>query len=763
MARRKFSGRKSSSTPRLKKRRSDSNDHRGKSRRLQSGNSQRSREHKTIDDEIIGFIFANKGEASFQEISASFGAKNISSREIENLLSKLCHSKILSCSNTNYRLNRQDDLVEGTIFSHPRGFGFVTPLATGNTKIDQTQDIFVPARAMGSATHGDRVLLRITGSRRGKMEAIIIRILERVAGTVVGIYMDGNQTGLVIPEDEHFTFNILINKSDNLGAKNGEAVLAEITDYREEQSNPAGRVIEVLGDPDDLDVQTEIVIRKHKLPHEFTPKALAQTDNLDPAIKPEANRVDLRKVLHVTIDGETARDFDDAVALIKTRAGYKLYVSIADVSHYVTPSSPLDIDAYTRGTSVYFPNRVIPMLPERLSNNLCSLVPNEDRPAFTAIIDFDLQGKKIGKSFTKSIICSQHRLTYTIVKQILVDREPELCKKYKDILTPLKWMGDLAAKLEKIRMARGSIGFEIPETAIKIGPDQKVEAIARTERNLAHKLIEEFMLAANEAVAETFTEKGVENSDFLYRIHEQPDPLKVEEFADFARKMGLNIPREAASPKWFGKVLAMVSGTPREYIVSNLLLRAMKQACYSPDNAGHFGLAAENYTHFTSPIRRYPDLMVHRALNLLISPKEKANKNISYKSASEAGIFLSKRERVSVEAEREMTERISVRYMAQRIYQSFDGIVSGVSNFGMFVELLDSFISGGVAITDMKDDYYHLDEKNHRLVGKLTNKIFQIGDLITVQVISVDIKRRRINFIVENKVENEKRNTTETR
>jgi ribonuclease R len=409
----------------------------------------------------------------------------------------------------------------------------------------------------------------------------------------------------------------------------------------------------------------------------------------------------------------------------------------------------VDVEAYQRGTSVYFPTRVIPMLPERLSNNLCSLVPDEDRYTFTAMLDFDQHGKRLAKRFMKSIIRSRHRLTYTTVKQALTDKDPEVLTRYAEIIPALEMMGSLALRLENQRIKRGSIGFEIPEPLVVLGEDNTVETIKRSERNQAHKLIEEFMLAANEAVALTLTEGRI---DSLYRIHEPPDPLKVAEFTEFAQGMGLNIEEGDGSPQWFGKVLAMAAGTPREYIISNLLLRTMQQARYSPHNVGHFGLAATHYTHFTSPIRRYPDLMVHRALAASLRKKGPAKPSGEPVSSEEAGTFLSKRERVAVEADREMMERLQVHFMADRIGETFEAVVSGVTAFGLFVELIEVSVHGAVPITEMRDDYYELEEARHRLIGQRTRTVFQLGDLVRVRLTSVEIPRRRINFSVEEKL-----------
>ena len=420
-------------------------------------------------------------------------------------------------------------------------------------------------------------------------------------------------------------------------------------------------------------------------------------------------------------------------------------MSIADVSYYVKPGSTLDREAYERGTSVYFPNRVVPMLPERLSNNLCSLVPNKPRPAFTAIMEFDRKGKRLAKKFSKSIITSQHRLTYTTVKQILDDKDKALASRYNDILPQLREMAQLASVLERKRIGRGSIGFSLPEAEVLIDAAGQVTDVVRAERNMAHKLIEEFMLAANEAVAFTLAAEGFPT---LYRIHESPDDLKVKEFTAFARTLGLHLSANGGSPKWFGKVLNLVAGTPKEYIVNNILLRTMQRARYSPENVGHFGLAAAYYCHFTSPIRRYPDLIVHRTLFALLTKKKKGSASPA-PDLQQAGYFLSGRERAAVDAEREMTERLQVRFMAEKIGENFEGIVSGVTAFGLFIELLDHFVSGAIEIAKLKGDYFQFDEKNYRLIGSHTNKIFQVGDLVLIKVAGVDIRQRRINFVLE--------------
>ena len=721
----------------------------------QAGQARDYRQTEILEQNILAFLHRKREPQSLEILMQGLAVDRSTRKSMLSLLVDMCHRQILSCSSTKrqgkvYSLKGRNDLVEGTVEVNPKGFGFaiieqISGKSTGKTGKAGRQDPFIPPNGMGSANQGDRVLFRLFAKGRGRTEAKVIRVIKRVATTLVGTYEAGRQTSLVIPEDQRFLFNVLVQRKDSRGARNGEAVVVEISSFKTDRRNPEGRIIEVLGDPEDVSVQNQIVIRKHNLPHTFSEQALSEAEQFPDTLPETGDRVDLQNIPHVTIDGETARDFDDAVALEKTSKGYRLYVSIADVSYYVKTGSTLDQEAYQRGTSVYFPAMVIPMLPERLSNDLCSLVPDKPRPTFTAIMEFDRSGKRIAKKFSKSIIKSHHRLTYTTVKKILADRDKQLEKQYSDILEQLKGMAELARQLEKQRLNRGAIGFSLPEAQIFIGEDGEISDVTRSERNLAHKLIEEFMLAANEAVAEMLSENSM---PALYRVHEEPNSMKVLEFTEFAQTMGLHLPANSGSPKWFGKILSMVEDTPTEYIVNNLLLRTMQRARYSPENVGHFGLAATFYTHFTSPIRRYPDLLVHRALAALLHKKKRAA-GPAFADLPQTGEFLSGRERAAVESEWEMTERLQVRFMADKVGESFDGVISGVTSFGLFVELLDHFISGAIEIAKLKGDFYHYDEKNHRLVGTNSNNIFQLGEMLRVKVASVDTQRRRINFILE--------------
>ena len=708
------------------------------------------------ENKILTLLAVEGRPMALSEIKDSLGVTRRAGKVLTSQLASLCREELLTLTRQgHYELSESGQLTTGIISMNPRGFGFVTPREVEAEGRDAGQDIFIPPGNLETAMHGDRVLVRCFSSRRKeRREGRVVAVLSRATNRLVGVFSKTSRNaGQVVPEDDRYPFTVRVSGKDIGPTDNGDAVVVEFTSLIAGSNQPIGRIVEILGDPDSLVVQTEMTIRSRGLPNRFSPAVEEEVSRLDGKITMHKDRLDLREIPHVTIDGETARDFDDAVAVEVVNGGYRLYVSIADVSHYVRIGTALDREAYQRGTSVYFPNMVVPMLPERLSNDLCSLVPEEDRYAFTAILDFNAHGKRVGQTFHKSIIRSFHRLTYTKVKQVLVDHDESLVAELSAILPALKTMAELAGHLEKMRQNRGSIGFEIPEAAIEIDEQGQIADIKVQSRNMAHKLIEEFMLAANEAVAESLAKKKIPT---LYRIHEEPEAQKVESFCEFAESLGLRLPSGQKDPVWFGKVLELSVGAPKEYVISNLLLRAMQQARYSPDNAGHFGLAAPFYTHFTSPIRRYPDLMVHRVLVHLLSAKKGLSsakgKEKKQSSLVEAGTFLSQRERAAEEAEREVREKMKVRFMAERIGQVFDGIIAGVTSFGLFVELFDTSISGAIAMTDLTDDYYSYDDKNHRLVGRLSKQVLQLGDVVQVQVASVEVHRRRINFTLEKKI-----------
>jgi ribonuclease R len=554
----------------------------------------------------------------------------------------------------------------------------------------------------------------------------------------------------IIPEDERILQEVFIPEGETKRARPNQIVVAEITQYPTERARPEGRITHILGYPDDPEIEPQIIIHKYDLPHRFSSAALKEAQDLPPAPSTDEykDRIDLRGIPTFTIDGENARDFDDAVSIEKEKeGGMTLYVSISDVSHYVMEETALDFDAYSRGTSVYFPDRAVPMFPSKLSNEICCLHPRVDRLTLTVELGYDKNGEKKGVQFYPSVIRSDERLTYTLVRKILVDRDPELRKRFEHLLPSLDLMAELCQELRRKRKERGSIDFDLPEPEVILNLQGETEDIIRAERNLAHQIIEEFMIAANEAVAHFMEEKGV---PFIYRIHEPPKKEAIDEFRRFISNLGYKMRRESDySPKEFQKVLSDVKGRSAERVINEILLRSMKWAKYSAKNLGHFGLASDAYTHFTSPIRRYPDLMVHRLLKQILSKK---GIKIGEEVLANQSDHLSDRERVGMEAEREILNRYRVRFMRDKIGEEFEGIISGVAAFGFFVELRDIFVEGLVRVTSLHDDYYQYHEKRYCLVGERTHKTFKIGDEVRVRVDRVDIERRHIDFgILENK------------
>ncbi len=638
-------------------------------------------------------------------------------------------------------LHQSAPLYEGRLEQHPRGFGFVSRLSQRGKEVSLSRDPYVSPAAMGDARHGDRVLVRILRVRKDdRPEAVVVTITEPGSNRIAGLVSRYHKGLEVIPDDRRYPGTIAIEEG---GAAEGDAVIVAVQRSAGGLRRQRGKVVEVLGRYTDLATQFRLVTESFELPRFFPPEVDEEAAALLPDIIPGEGREDLRLVPHVTIDGESAKDFDDAICVEKLRNGYRLYVSIADVAHYVTPGSAIDREAYARGTSVYFPGRMIPMLPERLCNDLCSLVPDEDRPTLSAILDFDRAGNLRKKRFCRSLIRSRQRFTYTAVAGILIDRDPDLRQRHKPLLTQLKWAAELAGALQQRRRERGSLDFNLHEAEFSLDDHGGVKNITRINRNFAHQMIEEFMLAANEAVATWATER---QKALLYRIHEPPAAEKTEEFFTFATTLGLQLPLPTEHPSWYAGVLDLAKGGRHEYLVHNLLLRAMKQARYSPDNAGHFGLAAPLYTHFTSPIRRYPDLLVHRALLDLLDLGQPAADSPPFASLEQAGDALSARERTAILAERDMEERLKLIFMKDRVGESFAAIVSGVSDSALFLVIPEHCLSGAIAIDLLGDEYFLLDAANHRLFGEISAKTYRIGDPLEVTLMSVDIIGRRLNF-----------------
>ncbi|MFT5702060.1 MAG: ribonuclease R [Desulforhopalus sp.] len=703
-----------------------------------------------VEHTMLRILYYSHATLTLPEIFTKKAAKKFDMKISKIALEKLVHSGVAVKSGKNgYKIHPMAPLYTGKLIQNSKGFGFVK--ATGISKETPVleNDLFISQSNMGTSIHGDTVLVKGSTAKGGRRaEGIIVDILERRSNQLCGIVAKQGHEIFVTPDDPRFPFKVSLKDRKDRPLQTGDAVVVEYKRPTKPARTLMGKLVSLLGDANDIDTQMEMVISSHELPHIFSEEVLAQTEALDASFTAEEGRMDLRELQHITIDGETAKDFDDAICILKTDKGYRLYVSIADVSHFVEPGTPLDKEAYQRGTSVYFPGRVIPMLPERLSNNLCSLIPHEDRYTVSAILDFDKAGKLLKKEFTRSIIHSHQRLTYTTVKQILVDKDPEVLKAHKPFLTHLEWAGELANALRSQRTKRGSIDFNLSEPFFHLAEDKKVTDISKAERNFAHQVIEEFMLAANEAVAAFFIESDI---GALFRTHEPPTEAKLEEFLTFIKTLGLPLQPFKNEATWFADTIDKCKETKYEFIVNNLLLRSLKQAQYTATNSGHFGLAATAYTHFTSPIRRYPDLIVHRLL-LSLCGSSSAKTKIEKKKElyKEAGEFLSSRERIAVTAERDMNDRLKVAYMTDKIGEQFSAIVSGITDNSLFIVIDNLCISGAVPVHLLTDDHYIYDQKNHRLIGEMTKTTFQIGDSIKVILIDVDHHMKRLTFNLGN-------------
>ena len=676
-----------------------------------------------------------------KELLRDLNVKNDQRRTVKEVLQVLLHEgKIVRIRGNRYGLPSKMNLVIGRLKCHPDGYGFVISEKEGE------EDVFIGARNLREAMHSDRVVARVESVRKKGKEGTIIRILERKVRKIVGKFMRGKNYSYIIPEDEKILQEVFIPEGATQRARPNQIVVAEITQYPTERARPEGRVVQILGDPDDPEVGVQIVLHKYDLPHRFSSAAEREAQKLSQSPFPHEyrDRIDLRDIPTFTIDGETARDFDDAVSIQKEKdGGTVLYVSISDVSHYVKEGTALDEEAYLRGTSVYFPDRAISMFPTELSNEICCLRPRADRLTLTVELRYDPGGRERKVRFYPSVIRSQERLTYTIVKEILLDRNGERRRRYASLVSSLEEMAWLSQELRQKRVGRGALDFDLPEPEVLLNLQGEPEDIIRAERNLAHQIIEEFMIAANEAVARFMERKGI---PFVYRIHEPPSQEAIEEFRRFVSFLGFRMKKEPnPSPKGFQRILLEAKGRIEEKVINNVLLRSMKWAKYSSQNAGHFGLASEAYTHFTSPIRRYPDLMVHRLLKRALLHEEG---RMQEEELARKADHLSDRERVAMEAEREIVDRYRVRVMREKVGDVFEGVITGVTSFGFFVELKDIFVEGLVRVTSLSDDYYHYEEKRYCLMGERTHRMFRIGDGVRVKLVRVDTERRQIDFVL---------------
>jgi ribonuclease R len=639
------------------------------------------------------------------------------------------------------------NLVVGKVSTHPRGFGFVVP---DRPLEDAKGDIYISGSNLNQAMHGDRVVARIERVSDGRVEGRIVRILERGSASVVGRFdVDASGLGFVVPFDRRLIMDVQISSDERQDAQPGDMVVVEITRWPTPARGPLGRIIEVLGDIDEPGVDNEIIIRKYGIVDEHSPEAIEEARRIGSSVQEKdlRDRTDFRTLTIVTIDGEHARDFDDAISLEQLPNGnYWLGVHIADVAHYVREGSVLDQEAYERGTSVYFPDRAVHMFPSELSTGLCSLNPNVDRLVQSCLMEVDRRGAVVHYELHDGVIHSMARMTYTDVNAILTTRDAETIARYEPLVPLFERMRDLFEILNKRRYRRGSIDFDLEEPEIVLDDEGMVEEIIAAERNVAHRLIEEFMLLANETIAEHLHQREVPT---LYRVHEDPDPLKVEEFEEFVATLGysLEVPANDVKPRHFQKLVEKMRGTPEEKPIAFLMLRTMQKARYDEQNRGHFGLAAKSYTHFTSPIRRYPDLVVHRTLresrhDLMSTDR----KDELVEDLPEIARHTSDRERRAADAERELVQWKKVRFMADKVGDEFEGYITGVAAFGLFIQLIEHFVEGLVHVSTMADDYYRFVERAHILRGENTGRVYRLGDRVSVQVIKVDMERRQVDL-----------------
>ncbi len=647
-----------------------------------------------------------------------------------------------------YGLVDKLDLIRGRIIAHPDGFGFLVPDEGGD-------DLFLSGRTMREVLHGDRVVARVVGlDRRGRREGAIVEVLERNTHVVVGRYTREQGVGLVIPDSKRLPIEVSIPDEWRMGAQSGQFVTVELVEQPSRRRPPVGRIVEVIGDHMAPGMEIDVAIRSHALPLRWPADVEKEIEKYGEKIPASAKRgrLDLRDTPLVTIDGVDSRDFDDAVYCERKPKGWRLLVAIADVSHYVKPGSALDQEALARGNSVYFPERVIPMLPEVLSNGLCSLNPEVERLCMVCEMYINDEGKIARSSFHEALMRSHARLTYDQVAAMLVDKDQQTRQQYEAVVPHLESLYKLYKVLRKVREKRGAIDFETTETRIVFGADRKIERIVPVVRNDAHKIIEECMIAANVATARFLARHKIPT---LYRIHEGPRSEKITALREFLGELGLSLPGgEKPEAKDYAQLLSSIGTRPDAHLIQTVMLRSLSQAKYNPDNVGHFGLSHEQYLHYTSPIRRYPDLLVHRAIRHQLQKKavESGERKrpaafpYSHADMMQLGEHCSMTERRADDATRDAVDWLKCEYMLDKVGEIYDGVITSVTSFGVFVELSDIFVEGLIHVTSLKNDYYHFDPAHHRLLGERTNKMYRLGDPIRVQVVRVDLDERKIDF-----------------
>jgi ribonuclease R len=701
----------------------------------------RSRGAEIRKEDLVKYIqgSADRG-ANLQRILEEFEATPAARRQIKDILNQLVREGTLARPGRNRYEVPARKLIDGTILMHRDGYGFVVP----SERVEGVDsDIYIPAALVGSAMNGDKVQVEITLRKPGgRAEGRVVSVGKRARNTIVGQVRFDGQVFFVAPMDDKLPEKILI--VDDIREHKDKIVEVEITRFPTETRWPAGKVVSVIGFIDDPDVETTAIIRKFGLPTTFSEDVEREADRL-PDTLTEADfigRDDFRHRTTITIDPKTARDFDDAIDVeVLADGSYQLAVHIADVAHFVPAGSAMDLEARCRGTSVYFPDRVIPMLPEKVSNYLCSLNPKTDRLALTVMMHISQAGRVLDYSFHKSVIRSKERMTYDDVQRIL-NGDTSLERRFAPVVLQIRTLARLADIIRKRRQQRGAIDFDLPEPMLTYDEQGLVSGVTKSIRLLAHRIVEEFMILANEIVAQHLEENDIPS---LYRVHEEPDPMKVQDFAEIAAAFGLKFAPETLEPVVFQKFVSSIEGRAEERLLSYLMLRSFKQARYSEQNIGHFGLASDSYTHFTSPIRRYPDLVVHRILKASMSRRAQAA--VSTAQLEAIATESSERERAADQAERELLDWKKMLLMEQYLGEILDAVIIGVWRDGFAIELVDFFIEGFVPVAEIPDDSYQLHQPSHALVGRHSQRRYRIGDRIPVQVARVDKLLRRAYFV----------------
>lgn len=700
-----------------------------------------------LTEESILKLLRNKANRPMKvsELVKQFSIPDVQRREFRSRLKEMAaDGRLIKIRGGRYGLPDAMSLVSGILNAHSKGFGFVVQDKDGGEK-----DVFISRGNMGDAMHLDLVTARIEPGR-DRPEGRVIRILRRNTETLVGTFEAFGKDGWVIPLEEKYLHDVFVFSKTANGAKTGHVVSIKIEAYPAKHKPPVGRVTEVLGFSDDPDVEIKSILRKHGVYQDFPDKVLKAAEKVSTfAEDEEENRRDLTDWMIFTIDGEKSKDFDDAVSIEKLGDGYRLGVHIADVSHFVREDSILDKEAFQRGTSVYFPDAVIPMTPFQLSNEICSLKPGEKRLTVTALIDFDRQGAVVGSKFFNSIIQSKIRFTYTEVARLLETGDPE--NRRKEAMESLSTMRDLSRILRKNRLKNGSVDFNLSEPEVHMTADGKIQKIVAAERNAAHELIEEFMLAANREVAKFLFEKNVPS---IHRIHERPDNDKIAEFNRFILSFGVKLKTIHNTPSVeLQNLLKKIRNHPEERTINTLLLRTMKKAVYSTKDSGHYCLGFKFYTHFTSPIRRYPDLITHRLIKTYLQKRklsQRENKRLLPR-ISDYAEQSSAREQRALAIEREINDLRRAQFMADKIGNNYSGIITNVTAFGFFIQLSEVFVEGLVKISSVGDDYYIFIEAEHKWQGQRRRRTFKIGDTVKVRVANVDIAKRWINLTLHPK------------